>query len=531
MDCIPHYIPYQSTHSFRGITLDYILADEKLKSFYEHPVSIEGIKASIEARQKFPTNRRLLADQLEKQYEGISIHEKTQSNIRSLEKENCFTICTAHQPNLFTGYLYFVYKILHVIKLSDELNRQFPGKRFVPVFFLGSEDNDLAELNRIRLGGEPLIWETQQQGAVGRMKPEGLEPLIQRISGELSVLPHGPALIEMLKEAYFHSSTIEEASFKLVNALFGEYGLVVFLCDNPYFKKELGSIFEADLFHHVSGELVENTSKILSNSYKVQVNPREINLFYLDDNLRERIIQNGSGFKVMNTSLQFSKEELKIELAGHPERFSPNVVLRGLYQEFILPNIAFVGGGSEIAYWLELRSVFDHYKVPFPVLIMRNSFLLLKERSIKLINRLGLEFADLFTGEDDLVKELVKKESGLQLSLHHERDEMEKYYRTLSETAGKVDKTLERHVYALQTQAMKKLEGLEKKILRAEKKKFADLQNQVRELKEAVFPDGKLQERAENILPYFAQYGKEILNCIYQSSLGLEQQFTVLQIP
>jgi len=530
MDCIAHYLPYRHTKSFGSLALDYIEADEKLKSFYHHPVNLQGIEAAIASRQKFPTRRRVLVEALEKQYEGITPDSKVSANIRSLLNENCFTVCTAHQPSLFTGYLYFVYKILHVIKIADQLNSKYPDKQFVPVFFLGSEDNDLLELNRIKLGGDTIVWETAQTGAVGRMKPEGIDSLLRRLEGELSVQPHGAEMMDMLRNAYLDASTIQEASFKLVHALFSEFGLVVLLPDNPLLKQEVSSIFERDIFSHVSSQLVEQTTAQLAESYKVQVNPREINLFYLDDGIRERIVQNGAGYKVLNSQIHFNAEELKRELTSHPEKFSPNVVLRGLFQEYILPNIAFVGGGSEIAYWLELKSVFEHFEVPFPVLVLRNSFLLLNERAIKLVNRFGLDWEDLFLPEDELVRKLVRKESSLQLELRNEIDQLDQFYSSLADTAGKVDMTLVKHVGALQAKARKRMEGLEKKMLRAEKRKYLSLHQQVKELKGLVSPNGHLQEREENILPYYARYGRSIVQCIYESSLTTEQEFTILQI-
>ena len=530
MDCIPHYIPYQATNSFANLALDYLQGDEKLQPYFSHPPNWEGMSAAMRARLNFPTNRQLLRDELMKQYEGMPLSSKLKANLDALGNANCFTVCTAHQPNLFSGYLYFVYKILHAIRLADEAAKKFPGNHFVPVFFLGSEDNDLEELNHIYLDGEELVWPTRQSGAVGRMKPEQLKPLLDRIAGQMSVLPFGAELMEILADSYLNTASIQDASFKLVNRLFGEYGLVVLMPDNANLKRQLSKIFEKELFEQESGSLVEATSKTLGESYKVQVNPRDINLFYLEENIRERIVQNGSGFNVLNTDLHFSPDAMKQELQSHPDRFSPNVILRGLYQEYILPNIAFIGGGSELAYWLELKSVFEHHGVPFPVLVLRNSFLLLSERCMKLMNRLGLENEDLFKSPDELFNILVKKESELQLDLKKEKDEMEKYYKGLAETAGKIDKTLTRHVDALFTKAMKKIDALEKKMLRAEKRKFESLQHQVQELKDIVYPTGKLQERVENILPYYAQYGPSIIDCLYKSSLTLEQEFTVLSI-
>src|SRR5690606_8891268 len=140
-----------------------------LRPFYTHDVSVEGIAAAIEARKAFPVDRKLLTEELFKQYENTPTAPEVKNNIESLLLENTFTVTTAHQPNLFTGYLYFIYKILHVIKLCETFKERFPGNHFVPVFFMGSEDADLDELGKVYMEGEKIVWDTQQRGAVGRM--------------------------------------------------------------------------------------------------------------------------------------------------------------------------------------------------------------------------------------------------------------------------------------------------------------------------------------------------------------------------
>ena len=181
------YLPYSQTGKFTKIVLDYINGDTGLKNFYSNPVNIDGIKSAIGARKKFSTNRKLLVDQFTKQYRDFEDCESVKANIDALSSENTFTICTAHQPNIFTGHLYFVYKILHTIKVADSLKRELPEYNFVPVFFMGSEDADLEELNHIVIDGEKYTWETQQTGAVGRMQvDDNLLKLIERISGIVS---------------------------------------------------------------------------------------------------------------------------------------------------------------------------------------------------------------------------------------------------------------------------------------------------------------------------------------------------------
>lgn len=362
------------------------------------------------------------------------------------------------------------------------------------------------------------------------MNTKGLEKLIARIEGEIKVQPYGVELIALLKECYTNNADIQTATFKLVNALFAEYGLVILIADNANLKREMINVFKDDLLHQTPSAIVEKTISKLSEHYKVQANPREINLFYLKDDIRDRIVKTNNEWRVTGTDIRFSKTALLQELEQHPERFSPNVILRGLYQETILPNIAFIGGGGEIAYWLELKDLFVHYNVPFPVLIVRNSFLLVEKKWQEKIIKLGFEAKDFFKEENLLMEELVKKNTTTQLSLSKEISDLQALYQHIKNIAGKTDSSLIRHTENLETKAMQKLQRLEKKMLKAEKKKFDTAQHQLHAVKEALFPKGNLQERTDNFIPYYAKYGKRFIQAIFDCSPTLEQEFVILEV-
>jgi len=287
-------------------------------------------------------------------------------------------------------------------------------------------------------------------------------------------------------------------------------------------------VFEDELFNHHSFGVVEKTIEALSGNFKAQAQPREINLFYLKDNVRERIERSGDEWKVVNTNITFDAAALKKELNDHPERFSPNVILRGLYQETMLPDVAFIGGGGEIAYWLELKGVFDYYHVPYPVLVLRNSFLVMEEKWKEKIDKIRIPVSSIFKDERILMNELVKRESENQLTLTGEITNVTSYYDRLKTVAGQVDDTLTTHVAALQTRAIKPLHELEKKLLRAERRKYEVEKRQLSAVKNALFPNNSLQERVDNFMPYYAKWGKDFIKMIFDHSLTLEQQFVVI---
>lgn len=530
MDCTCTHLPYGETGYFSSIVKAYLDNDERLRPFYRYPVSHEGAKESIAARKKFHTDRQLLVRELKSQYQGIPASQAVLRNIELLAEENTFTVCTAHQPAIFTGNLFFVYKILHAIKLAGHLKKEMPQNNFVPVFYMGCEDADLDELGNIFLGGEKITWETKQKGAVGRMNTKGLEKIIHRIEGELVVQPHGKELIEILRKSYLNSDNIQNATLKLVNALFGEYGLLVLIPDNAGFKKAMIPVFEDDLFNRVSLGIVEKAGEAIGKNFKMQAHPRQINLFYLKDDIRERIELDGDNYAVVNTGITFTADEIKKELQDHPGRFSPNVILRGVMQETILPNIAFIGGGGELAYWMELKGVFEHYKVPYPLLVLRNSFLVIENKWKQKLDKLHISIPSIFKPAQQLLNDLVKRESDKKLNLEEEIVSATSYYDRLKNVAQQVDNTLTSHVVALQAKALKPLHELEKKLLRAEKRKFEAQERQLTAVKNTLFPNNSLQERVENFMPFYAKWGKEFLQMIYDHSLALEQQFVVISV-
>ncbi len=522
-------VSYEATGYFSEIVLDYLAGEDALKPFYAHAPSVKGIESAIAARS-FECNRSLLVSELKKQYETVGISGKVKDNIDSLADGGTFTICTAHQPNIFTGHLYFIYKILHAIKLAQHLNEALPQHHFVPVYYMGSEDADLEELGEVTVDGTTYHWQTKQKGAVGRMlADDALLKITAAISGQLLVQPHGKFIIDLVRKCYSKGNTIQEATFMLVNELFAEYGLVVLLPDNANLKKVMQPVFADELLNGTSAAIVNKTSAQLGENYKVQAQPRDINLFYLLDDIRERIELKGDTYHVLNTSISFGREEMLAELEQYPGRFSPNVILRGLFQEMILPNVAFVGGGGELAYWLQLKDLFDHFKVPYPVQILRNSFMIAEEKVAGKITQLKLSDTHLFENADKLLNELVKAKTAVKLELTEEKTALSAYYQQLQRIACSIDVTLQKHAEAIGTKALSKVESLEKKMLRAEKRKYETDQRHILGIKNALFPGGNLQERVDNFMPYFARNGSEFIRQLYAFSPADRAVFTVLK--
>jgi bacillithiol synthase len=530
MNCTSARLPYRQTNCFTKIILDYLDHAEGLRSFYQHTPSLQGIQKAILERQRFSTNRKVLVEELKKQYGSVEQNDAVKKSIESLLSENTFTITTAHQPNIFTGPLYFIYKILHAIKLSEHCKASLPQYNFVPVFYIGSEDADLDELGHFYLNGEKIAWNTKQTGAVGRMKiDKELLKLISQLEGQLSVLTYGKEILAIIKDCYKEGMLVQDATFKLINTLFGEYGLIVLIPDNAALKKQAAKIFENDLLNETPSVIVEQTAnRLLNADYKIQANPREIHLFYLKDDIRDRIVKVKGKFITCDSQITFEGKEILSELNDHPERFSPNVILRGIYQEIILPNLVYIGGGGEIAYWLQLKDLFEFYKIPYPVLLLRNSFLVVEKKWQEKIIKLGFATEDFFLPEQELMNRLVARETKNEIKLNGNFTDADKLYESLKKQAVAVDTTLGKHVEALKTQSIYRLQELEKKMLRAEKRKFTDQQRQIHTIKENLFPKNGLQERIDNFMYYYAKWGKDFIQCLHKESLALEEEFVIL---
>jgi bacillithiol synthase len=525
-----HHLPYSETNSFSSLVTDYLAGKDKLKPFYNFNTDIEGTREAIKSRKNFPINRTTLINVLKRQYTSLNVSDAVQANIDLLQHENTFTITTAHQPNLLSGYLYFIYKILHAIKLSAVLKEQFEDYNFVPVYYMGSEDNDLDELGSFRYNGKKYTWDGDgQKGAVGRMKTKGLKALLDNLFKELG--PPGEdceKLKQIIFDAYLQHETIASATQYLVNELFGRYGLVIVDPDDRELKSQFIDITRDDLLNETAFNVVSKQITNLSEHYKVQAHPRPVNLFYLKDDIRERIEKTNGNWKVINRDITWTEEELMTEVNEFPERFSPNVILRPLFQEMILPDIIFIGGGAEVAYWMQLKTLFDRYHVFFPSIHLRQSILWISPKERDLRKQLGLSVNEIFKPESELVHEFISRlDKGWETK--EEMSQIEAMLLQLKKKAETLDPTLKSSAEASLTKIRYQVAVLEKKMLRAEKRKFQNELSRISRLKEHLFPVGGLQERTENFITYYVHKGDAYLDLLLYAMQPLKHEFLVIE--
>lgn len=514
-------ISFEATHAFTPFFLDYIHQKESLKPFYGRFPVIENFKGQLtEKSGSFPTQHRdVLVASLLNQYKNFDTPDAVKANLEKLKHPNTFTITTGHQLNIFTGPLYFIYKIITVINTCKQLKQTYPQHDFVPVYWMASEDHDYDEIKSFRLYGKKYTWETTQQGAVGRFHTDEFKKLLAEIPGEIA----------LFKNAYTKHKKLSDSVRYYVNALFGSEGLIIVDGDDQSLKKLFIPAIESDLFEQRHKPLVDQADQALeANGYKTQIHCREINLFYLEDGLRNRIEKIGEKYNVVDTDISFTATELRGLVQQSPEKFSPNVVLRPLYQEMILPNLAYVGGPAELVYWLQLKGIFDHYRIPFPVLMPRNFALIMDAPLVRKFDKTGLSIEELFLPKDRLFNQVVLKTSTADLTLNGEKKAIEDYFTRIQENVTQIDKTLGPLVGAEQQRVIKGLLRIEQKVLRAEKRKHADLLRQVEAVKDALFPNGNLQERTDNFLN-FAQTDQQFIPTLIRSLDPFDFSFSIMR--
>ena len=435
----------------------------------------------------------MLVKVLNEQYQGIEIQAPVSANINALADSKTFTITTGHQLNIFTGPLYFIYKIVTVINACKTLKMAYPAYNFVPVYWMASEDHDYDEINHFSFEGKKYVWETDQTGAVGHFETSALKRMAEQ-------LPKGA---EFFANAY-SKETLADAGRAYVNHLFGSEGLVVVDADHRELKSLFSEVIQDDLFDHNSESLVAKTSSSLEDlGYNTQVHARQINFFYLEKNLRERIEKTDTGFSVINTDIRFTEDEMQTLIKDRPECFSPNVILRPLYQETILPNLAYVGGPSEAVYWLQLKGVFDHFETAFPLLMPRNFALVVPNAASSKWEKTGLPNNDIFLNAEEAFTKWVKSNSSSDLSYSDALDQLRDLEKNQKSKAEKIDPTLTQHVEALYASFTKRIKKAEKKLVRAEKRAHQDRKKQIEAVKEMLFPGGILQERKDNFLNFY----------------------------
>ncbi len=507
--------PLEQIKGFGKLLRNYLAGDEALKSLYGNAPNLSSFQNQLDSKKSI--NRSVLVEVLKDQYKAIPNAPK----LDQLADSNTFTVTTGHQLNLLTGPLYVIFKIVSTIHLARTLKKTYPNYQFVPVYWMASEDHDWDEINHLHFNGKKIQWDTDQKGPVGRFNLSGFEAIWKEL----------PSDLPYFKECYSESATLSEAVRRYMHAMFGQEGLVCLDADDARLKQLFIPVMESDLFESKHISCVNRANDQLEElGFSPQIHAREINLFYMDNGLRERIEKRGDVYHVLNQSIRFNTAELKDELQKHPERFSPNVVLRPAYQESILPNLAYLGGAAEVAYWFQLKGIFDLHQIPFPIILPRNFGVVIPPIEAARLEKLEISIPEIFQDERDLRQKFVDKHSLHSLDLNAEQERLSTLMGRIAQKAQAIDETLEASVLAEETRWQKGLERLSKKMRKAEERNQAIGLGQIQALKQKLFPEGTWQERHTNFLEFALVY-PDFIQSLYPVLDPLKFELFVFYLP
>jgi bacillithiol biosynthesis cysteine-adding enzyme BshC len=516
-------VSFQDFPFISKIIQNYSEENSSLSDFITDFPSVKSLLSQTERKNLSPEKREILVKVLRNQYQEIELSKLQQENLEKLKKETCFTLCTGHQLNLFTGPSYYIYKIASIINLCNQLKKESPNKDFIPIFWMASEDHDFEEINHFFFRENRYEFSTEQNGMVGNFSTENALKLIDQISEDFGLSLPAQKLVQLYKKAY-SKKNLSEAIRYITQELFANYGLLCLDGNSVDLKKQMIPYFEKEITEFTAFNAYQNTDSKFPKEYKRQINAREINLFYLGENFRERIIPNPlNKEQVTINGKEFSSKEIIKELYDSPERFSPNVMLRPLFQEVVLPNLAYIGGGGEIAYWLLLKKTFEAFNVEFPLLILRKSVAFVSNKSMKKFEQSGFTWNDLLLSEEDIQLKKTKEEFSLPEELHSFNQELHSAFIKLSEKYPEYQE----QIMAQKARNERQTKRIEKRFFRD----FKDKQNidlsAYQSIKNELFPFGKFQERQGNFSEKYILFQEEYIPALIEDANPLSKDLLV----
>ncbi len=442
-------------------------------------------------------SREVLVAQLNQQYQGFQLPEKVNENLRSLQLENSFTVVTGHQICAAGGPLYLIYKIFTSIRITQELNASQSEFHFVPVYWMATEDHDIEEIRHFHWGNEKIELATEFEGVAGELPTEDFLSWLneKRAEGKFNEI----GLSELFIQAY-SKKNFAEATRYWVNELLGEFGVVCVDGNDSALKALASGLFEKEIQEKfVFSEVSKTNLEIENSGFNPNIQPRNFNLFWLKNEsvhvTRKRLDLNNEVFQTSDASQQFTSEEL-MEIRSE---LSPNVLLRPLYQETILPNIAYIGGPSELGYWLQLKNAFDAAKLQMPLLVHRISMTLVRKRDLEFVSKNELDISELM---QEKLHDAQKKMLGSMnvKTFENEIGQTRTSFENLKKYISEIDASLVGWLSAEEKRQLDQWNNIEQKMKKAIKSKEEVKFNQLEKFFAFVHPNQIPQERVFSLL-------------------------------
>ncbi|MFM9055153.1 MAG: bacillithiol biosynthesis cysteine-adding enzyme BshC [Bacteroidota bacterium] len=527
-----HHIKPELTGIRSSLVTDYMEGHPALRAFYTHVPGLNAVQAAASIRVERPIDRELLTAVLLEQHAAfLDSCPVVQKNIQSLSDPNTFTVTTGHQLCMAGGPLFLVYKLISCINSATAFERELPGRKVVPVFWMASEDHDVAEMDHVNLGADVVRFPFEPAACTGRLKSTAWEEEWVRIGNMLQGTAGASEVLKVLRSCYMEGRSIADYMRSLVLQLFGKSGLIVIDADDARLKKAFIPVMRNELSAGDYARVVRETTERLGAHTKVQAMVRDLNLFYLTSDSRVRIERDMQGLRLSDSSEVRSHADWISELEQYPERFSPNVLLRPVYQELILPNLGVVLGPGELAYWLQLKEGFELQGVGFPILIPRNQGLLISQKNLAKFSRMGFSLEEIFLKSEELVQRWLLQNTNIDAPFDSAQDTVTELFTHLVQLAQGVDPTLESSVRAEEQRVKNGLDQLRKKLTAALKRRHETIVNQIQRHVSLVSPNAIPQERSDNVFWHYTRTGPELMDILMDSMKPFQSELVLVVYP
>ncbi len=498
------HIPLTETNLVSPMVKDYLSKKESLKPFVGQWQEMESIQVLLQNRSFEQSKRDILSAYLVQQYKNADINlansAKVLANIECLKNSETFTITTGHQLSLFGGTLFMSYKILTAIKLAAELQKNNPQNNIVPVLWLASEDHDFEEIQSTYLFGKKFTWEKDSMNKpCGKLDLAGIEKLIEEMKLVLGTSETAQNWIGKIEDAYKSPYDLGTATLRFYHSLFEEFGLVILDPNNRALKSLFAAEIQNDLLLQKNFEQQTAGDKVLAENYKLQINARPLNFFFLDELLGRVMVKKEGDFWICGSN-QWNEIELRTQVNNHPENFSPNVNLRPLYQECVLPNLAYIGGPAEISYWMQLKPIFDQNHGTFPLLVLRFMNVIFGKGLAEKMEKFHLMLSDLLMDENKLADLFIKQSKGFDFKQKVEDvlNELQQFVDLSKNIDPNLSKEFLEQKLKLKDFFKNKSGEFNKALAKADEAQIEKLLK----LRSKLFPAGVFQERMETLLQH-----------------------------
>jgi bacillithiol synthase len=525
------YINFSDIPGHQNLFLDYLYEYENVAEFYSNDFRnketyLKIFKNVTESRRDLSPS---ISELLSRQYSKLNPSNLTQQNIKKLSDKKTLAIVTGQQLGIVGGPLYTFYKIITTIKLSRFLSERYDDYNFVPVFWLEADDHDFNEVRSVKIiddgnsiltiGYKEEIAEDDLKQSVGLINLDGsINEFFDKLNSSIKETEFKSVIFDRLKNFYKEGKSFKKAFSDLVFNYFDEYGLLIFDPQDSEVKKLLKPIFKKEITDfRIHTEQLVQVSATLEELYHAQVKVKPVNLFLRVDEGRYSIEPVENEYRLRRKRKSFTQEQLLELLENEPDKFSPNVLLRPICQDYLFPTAFYVAGPSEISYFAQIKPLYELYNIAQPMIYPRSSATILENSIANSLEKYSVGMNDLFIDVENIKKKIVNsvEESSVDEMFDGISSQIESTFDQLKEKLIDLDKTIADSSNRYRDKILGTVNELKSKAEKAQQKKYEVTLRQIDRAAVNLFPNSNLQEREINFIYFANKYGEEFLNKIF----------------